>query len=150
MGNSEKSSQPLCFIWPEVEMIAGPTVEEEGTEATRNETVKARRREVSGKELEIAGLGCGWGFSWLITRDGSLHLWGSPNRGALSDFPTNGEFCRPSKVPWLKVVLPPPLTQETWENVFFWVFMGKLDETSEFSRLPVEVVWHMVTTEYEQ
>jgi alpha-tubulin suppressor-like RCC1 family protein len=150
MGNSDQPSHPLCFIWPEVEMVEGPTIQGE-KEAGRSEIVKgARRKKVSGLDLEIAGLGCGWGFSWLITRDGSLHLWGSPHRGAFEDAQTRGGHCRPSKVPWLKVVLPPPLTQETWESVFFWLFMGRLDERSEFSRLPVEVVWHMVKTEYQQ
>jgi alpha-tubulin suppressor-like RCC1 family protein len=29
MGNSERSGQPLCFIWPEVEMVEGPPKEGE-------------------------------------------------------------------------------------------------------------------------
>jgi hypothetical protein len=46
------------------------------------------------------------------------------------------------------VVLPPPLTQEAWEKICFLVFLGRLNEGSEFSRIPVEVVFNVVEMAY--
>jgi hypothetical protein len=103
MGNSEKSSQPLCFIWPEVEMIAGPTVEEEGKEENRSEIVKARRR-VSGKELEIAGLGCGWG-----SRGSSPEMGASTSGAPLTEVPfpkQTGSSADQVRSPGLKLCCP--------------------------------------------
>jgi alpha-tubulin suppressor-like RCC1 family protein len=145
VGNTEPSGQPLCFIWPEMERV-DPPKEGEGEGEEKRE--RGSRKKVTGKHLEIAGLGCGWGFSWLITRDGSLHLWGSTGRGAFVNPETNEEYCRPQKVGWLELVLPPPLTHEEWERVFSWVFLGRLHEDSEFSRIPVEVVFNMVKMLY--
>jgi alpha-tubulin suppressor-like RCC1 family protein len=90
------------------------------------------------------GIGCGWGFSFVIMDDQLMYLWGASGRGALPD---SDRSAKPALFPF-KVCLPSVKSAELWKKVFAWIFVGRADDRSSFSCLPIEVVFHMVKVEF--
>jgi alpha-tubulin suppressor-like RCC1 family protein len=97
------------------------------------------------KKKVVVGVGAGWATSWLITKDGSLYMWGDAERGA----PVQRPEAYPSLYPWFKVQPPKPAWRESeWQNLFRWMFIGRDDPGCIFSVLPVEILFHMVGVEF--
>lgn len=93
---------------------------------------------------EAIGVGCGWGFSWIITKDQSLYVWGSAHRGYLA----NTDTYSPDLLPWIKVELPKMPKEEVWQKTFFWLCLGQIDSGSAFFGIPTEVLWNLLKLEY--
>jgi hypothetical protein len=85
----------------------------------------------------IQGIGCGNDFSWVITQKGGLYIWGSLDHVGM-DVP--GHIRKPTKHK-MEVALPLFSTDAEWRAVFYWLFLGRLDPKSQFSGLPIEIVY---------
>jgi hypothetical protein len=93
---------------------------------------------------KVSGFGCGRQTSFFILEDGSLYMCGKN-----LDF-TGGTGVMDSKEgPILfpgKWAIPGNSRFRNrwffWEKIFFWLFLGRGDENSEFSKLPIEVIFH--------
>jgi hypothetical protein len=95
----------------------------------------------------LVGFGCGWYHSYVITRDGSLYIWGAGEEGQVG-LGTKEKVLEPTLLSGLKIRLPRRGRREVvvraWATCFKWLFMGNIDPSSELSTLPVEVLFHMV------
>jgi alpha-tubulin suppressor-like RCC1 family protein len=90
-----------------------------------------------------ATIGCCYDHSFLVTNTGELYIWGLGHQGQLGNgnsFSSN----TPIKVD-LKVMVTKEDAEEKWAQIFMWLFLGRLDEQSAFSRFPIEVIFYSVT-----
>jgi alpha-tubulin suppressor-like RCC1 family protein len=96
-------------------------------------------------EPRVIGVGCGWVFSFVITEDRAVLIWG----GAPTLSPTHvGSSDCPNTVPGLKVMRPKVKMEDEWRELFFWIFLARGDHDSRFWRIPEEVVYHLVWVEF--
>jgi alpha-tubulin suppressor-like RCC1 family protein len=92
---------------------------------------------------KISAFGCGICFSYVVDEEGDLYT-----VGLINDL--RGNFTNELlKIPSMKFQDPIPenfnFLREKWTRVYFWVFLGKLSESSLFSHFPVEVIFNLVT-----
>jgi hypothetical protein len=92
----------------------------------------------------IVWMAAGMEESLLITKNGNLYTWGANhNLGqGVGDFLA---VTRPRLVRGVKFKLPPTFVEKIWTNPFCWISLGRSDPGSEFSRFPVEILFHFVT-----
>jgi alpha-tubulin suppressor-like RCC1 family protein len=93
----------------------------------------------------VVWIGAGECESMILTENGNLYTWG---KTILSGHRTEEEvtcFSEPSLVPGIKFKLPPKVFEKKWKKIFIWMFLGKSDPNSDFSCLPVEVIFHSLT-----
>jgi alpha-tubulin suppressor-like RCC1 family protein len=88
-------------------------------------------------------IGCGWGFSWIVTKDNSLYVWGSANRGYFG----RSDAYTPMLAP-IKVALPKLAKEEIWQKTLSWLLLGRIDEASILFGIPMEVLWNLLKLEY--
>jgi alpha-tubulin suppressor-like RCC1 family protein len=93
------------------------------------------------KPFKAMAIGAGWGFSWFINEDHELYCWGAASRGGHPEGYDDKKV--PTKVD-IKVKIARVSVEEEWQT-FRWLFLGRLNEFSEFSMLPVEVLYHVVS-----
>jgi len=93
------------------------------------------------KAPKISAFGCGDDFSYIINPEGNLYMWGTrlyEERGP----------ALPELISRFKVKQPVPrlfmFTETKWRHVISWLFLGKSDKNSGFSRFPEEVIFHVV------
>jgi hypothetical protein len=97
---------------------------------------------------EIEGIGGADDFSWVVTQKGNLYMWGSWFRLGM---PEEKEKRKPAKccyVPTkhpIKVKRPRASIQEQWEEMAFWLFLGRTDPGSPFGQFPVEIIFAFVS-----
>jgi hypothetical protein len=88
--------------------------------------------------VSIVAFGCGWGFSYLVDKDGAVHI-----VGAVYRYPLGQGIC---VMPELRVSGPIPenfiFLERKWKFVYRWLFLGSVVRDSVFSLVPVEVVYH--------
>jgi alpha-tubulin suppressor-like RCC1 family protein len=100
---------------------------------------------------EVSGFGCGWYHSFFILKDGSLYMCG---KNVESDLGVGDSEIRdrPFLVPGITCSIPQASNLRSawfiWEKIVMWFFLGRQDENSEFSKLPIEVVFHALNTIY--
>jgi alpha-tubulin suppressor-like RCC1 family protein len=93
---------------------------------------------------EVVGIGCGNDHSWVIGNFGNLYIWGAGEFGSHGQG-TEDDVKTPKKLENFKVRLPRKANAaQEWMTVFKWLWMGRADEKSVISRLPVEVFFHFV------
>jgi alpha-tubulin suppressor-like RCC1 family protein len=76
--------------------------------------------------------------AFVIDQKGSLYIWGTAECGLLIRTPT--------KI--LRAKFRIPLHEKLWNEIFLWIFLGNLDEISEFNTLPSDIVSHMLSQLY--
>jgi alpha-tubulin suppressor-like RCC1 family protein len=96
-------------------------------------------------EPRVIGVGAGWGFSYLVTEDQDLYIWGARSRGT----PRLENTDCPTLLPGLKMKKPRVKIESEWGKVFAWIFLARGNPGSVFSELPVEVVYHFVWVEFK-
>jgi alpha-tubulin suppressor-like RCC1 family protein len=85
-------------------------------------------------------VGTGMNNSFAMKEDGELFVWGHWEQ--LQMIPGAGHV--PVVLPEWKFRVPPS-SQEFWEQIFFWLFLGIQDLSSIFSELNVEVIFSLVS-----
>lgn len=98
----------------------------------------ASPREIKGVGKNIVGIGCGDFFSWAITREGRIFLWGGPHRKMEFDRWNVGPQYLPN---W---EFQSPISFLIWREVAQWLFLGALDVMSGFYNCPQEVSYNVV------
>jgi hypothetical protein len=94
------------------------------------------------RDSEIVSLISGCYHAGVITKLGTLHVWGMRGRpGILGDdknifVPTVMEF------PSVKWARPLWSHDRMWELLVRWLFLGREDEMSNLSVLPIEVIFN--------
>jgi alpha-tubulin suppressor-like RCC1 family protein len=88
------------------------------------------------KVEEVKAIGATGEGSWAITKNGDIYLWG---KNVFSENNSNV----PKRLPFFQVHVP-VWRESFWREVCQWVFLGRKEEGSVFSWLPVEVVYHVV------
>jgi hypothetical protein len=94
------------------------------------------------ENTRIASFGSVTDHSYLLTDHGDLYVWGT---GALGV----GDDTSPKRVPTLipewKWELPKAYLWESWDPIFRWLFLGKLDKDSPLHELHVEIIFNFVS-----
>jgi alpha-tubulin suppressor-like RCC1 family protein len=96
--------------------------------------------EGEGEPVKIVAIGCGYFSMWALSEDGDLFTWGC---GSSCGHGEKSNFTKPTHVKNIKFKVPFSKRTE-WESVFFWLFLGKLDENSYFFVFPVEIIYNFV------
>jgi alpha-tubulin suppressor-like RCC1 family protein len=97
---------------------------------------------------KISFIGCGWRHSFALLENGEFYIWGG-NGDLQTGSPETGDIRSPKKTGFkLRFPIQEYLryTLSKWTVVYQWVFMGMFDPGSAFSLIPVEVVFHMVSS----
>jgi alpha-tubulin suppressor-like RCC1 family protein len=97
----------------------------------------------SGKAMFI---GTGMNNTFVLREDGVLFVWGLSSGGQLGVEGMVGNI--PTAMPNLKFCIPPLWTEEAWRQIFSWLFLGIQDRSSDFSQIPVEVIFALVSFVY--
>ncbi len=99
---------------------------------------------------EISSFGCGFDFSWLVTKTGKLFMWGSAageKFGPCTRAVQSSYSMRTENIPkyyFHHFTWSLNLGEEIWQKVFYWLFLGVKDEESVLSLLPIEVLFQAV------
>jgi alpha-tubulin suppressor-like RCC1 family protein len=118
---------------------------EEGGEGRRRESEESESSDteeeaVEGEPVRIVLVGCGYYYSWALSEDGDLFTWGD---GKVCGHGYNKHILQPKQVRNIKFRLPDSKRRE-WAPVLYWLFLGKLDQNSEFFVFPVEIIYNFV------
>jgi alpha-tubulin suppressor-like RCC1 family protein len=94
----------------------------------------------------ILGIGCLSYVSFVILEDGSLYLWGCGQHGEQGRG-SSDRVLEPLIFDAFKVKLPvySPLYRYQWGSIYKWLFLGRVDTSSEFYGMPVELIFHFVS-----
>jgi hypothetical protein len=77
-----------------------------------------------------------------MTKVGKIYMWGAGDDGQLGLGDSSSRQV-PSEIP--EFVFRVPMNfEEEFRNVFSWLYLGRSDEYSLFSLLPVEIAFHFV------
>jgi alpha-tubulin suppressor-like RCC1 family protein len=98
---------------------------------------------------KILSVGCGYYHSAAFCCGGEIYVWGSNDHGALGV---------PGYEPRRTPLLLAPTSwkarrwgwQEKWDKAGRWIFLGRGSPKSEFSQLPVEVVYQFVVVLFQR
>jgi alpha-tubulin suppressor-like RCC1 family protein len=96
--------------------------------------------------IKIVAIGTGINSSYAISQRGELYVWGFNSSGQLGIGDAGGSM-QPTPVlnKHIRVALPRKFWG--WPIVFRWIFLGRSDENSIFSVLPIEVIFHFAFVE---
>jgi alpha-tubulin suppressor-like RCC1 family protein len=87
---------------------------------------------------------------FFLSEEEDLYLWGDGCHGRLG---IGGEILKktvPTLLPNWKWALPNTYIWTRWNSIFQWIFLGRLDETSPFNKLHVEIVFNFVSAFYKK
>jgi hypothetical protein len=90
-----------------------------------------------GKKNRVVSFGCAYEKCFAVLEGGEILLWGNP-----------------TQVPWASNIKrlvhePFPESEEVWEKIFQWLFLGRIENNSAFSSLPVEVLFHVTSVMFK-
>jgi alpha-tubulin suppressor-like RCC1 family protein len=84
----------------------------------------------------VVWMGAGMNESMILTLNGNLYTWGrfyllGYDKGDLSS------FSQPNLLKGFKFKIPPEVYKKKWKTIYFWLFLGRLDQDSisTFSQL---------------
>jgi alpha-tubulin suppressor-like RCC1 family protein len=93
--------------------------------------------------IVLAGFRCGDFFSYGLSIDGDLFTWGFRHQAGFADSPMDCvDVKSPKKIEKFKFFLP-VRRDRVWVAIFRWLFLGRQDSNSGFSRVPAEVMFCM-------
>lgn len=92
----------------------------------------------------VTCIAAGYNFSLMMDSAGRLITFG----GNSSKIGSKDPFTKPGEVPytWL---LPRKFTVDAVWSMVAWIFLGKIDNNSDFNDFPIEILYHMVTVLYK-
>jgi hypothetical protein len=92
---------------------------------------------LDGKKKPVVGFGCAEEKCYAIFEGGEIVFW--------------GRFTKtPPSLEKNLVHVPFPTSEDSWEKIFRWLFLGKLEKSSEIYILPVEVLFHVTSTVFKE
>jgi hypothetical protein len=117
-------------------MEEGMKEEDRGT-GRREEGRLTRSEEIPSN---IVSVFCGCYHTGVITKLGSLYMWGVRGRTGAGRDPRSRQD--PPSIKWRG---PLWRHEKIWELIVLWLFLGREDAKSNLSRLPIEVVFNFTT-----
>jgi alpha-tubulin suppressor-like RCC1 family protein len=97
----------------------------------------------------ISFIGCGWYHSFVVLENGDFYSWGG-NTYFQTGHPESRDYLSPTKKEGFKLLLPIQealwYTFTKWDITYKWIFLGMIDPDSSFFRIPVEIIFHMVSS----
>jgi E3 ubiquitin-protein ligase HERC4 len=93
----------------------------------------------------MVSIGTGKNHSWAISNFGKLYMWGFGYGGVLG-FGDEESKIVPTLHEEFRVILK---RKNLWDCIFQWLFLGKVDQNSEFEVFPIEVLYHITFAAYE-
>jgi alpha-tubulin suppressor-like RCC1 family protein len=100
-------------------------------------------------ESPVVAIMCGNSFSMVLTRVGKLYVWGNNKKrqlGGVASPHVRPEVTEPMEISEPIFKLPGSENARRWETVVSWIFLGISDQSSAFSVIPIEVLFHLVSS----
>jgi alpha-tubulin suppressor-like RCC1 family protein len=92
------------------------------------------------RDSNIVSVFCGCYHTGVITKLGSLYMWGVKGRTGAGRDPRSRQD--PPSIKWRG---PLWRHEKVWELIVMWLFLGREDAKSNLSRLPIEVIFNFTT-----
>jgi len=110
-----------------------------GTDILVSKIADVAKKNAEFEGTRVVGIGCGESFSWVMTGDGKIFLWGEGSDGEMGNGTMNACLNPTLLENWEFQI---PIYFNFWGPVFQWLFLGSQDQSSNFFGLPKEVLFN--------